>query len=393
MSRKVKICISVFLAALTAVLSGCGTTDDEMIFSPDRVSVNMLLSSFYCPETDDSALAEELYALSTGAVLTGETDSPDLSRSVEVVFTESATGRRERWYVCRDGSCSWDGESYYLMENGESVYHTVKSAWDGLNDIDDFAERLYALKTDYIGDQTADIAILEALGVEQTIGSFTIQLHTETEPYGLTVHLTRRDDILPMEDVDQVMGRYGYLFLALVDNAGVFSWDYSTAGGVHSCTVDTAGRFDVKPFGESRDSFRELCGVIDSISAYDNYPVDVMISTDRDSYIMYGAKADTVSSLWQQMRSVQTQACAQPPETGDAETISVVFYNGSGDVIAAWSFTGSVCRVDGGSEYFDIIGGKPDITAIKYIYESSKTSPDYSRGVYSGSTVFTASQG
>lgn len=393
--KKSKIWIVLLLMLFVSLAAACGQTNDEElvtvpeVFMPDTVQVNMSLSAFYCQPSEDGETVGRLYELYSGMVLMDEELSPDLTWSIQVTFTYSADGEETLWSVCRDGTCAVDGGKYYQMMNGEEIYTQVKAEYDRLRDVEQFAQTLYSLKNDYIGDASADEAILSALGVSETIGTYTIELQTNTAPFGVTVHVMLEDASLPVTDVDTVMGRYGYLFLSLVDNAERFAWDYETASGVHSGSV-LAGTYDVKQYGESLEQFAQLCGIIDSLSASDGHPEDVSLSSGGSSYVMRGAKADTVSGLWEMVQSLQLEESTVEPE--GSEALNVMFYDSKGNVISAWSFFGEYCRKDGQTEYYHITENAPNLQSIRYIYESSKDSPDYVDGVYINSVIFESAQ-
>ena len=95
------------------------------------------------------------------------------------------------------------------------------------------AEDLYRLKTPYIGSQVAAGEILKALNVEYLAGPYTIELQTEKEPYGITLHLQNiQVSQRETQFMDQYLRQVGVLFTALVDNAACFNWDYETRSGV-----------------------------------------------------------------------------------------------------------------------------------------------------------------
>ena len=53
----------------------------------------------------------------------------------------------------------------------------------------EFAKQLYVLQTPYIGDASADWAILNTIMEYYGITSYeSMELHTETEPYGISLH-------------------------------------------------------------------------------------------------------------------------------------------------------------------------------------------------------------
>ena len=90
------------------------------------------------------------------------------------------------------------------------------------------ADTLYALKTPYIGSVPACGAILQELNVGEVLGPYTLELQTDTEPYGITLHTDRSFGAF-QEERDAYLdyiSQVGWLFLALVDNAGRFTVTY-----------------------------------------------------------------------------------------------------------------------------------------------------------------------
>lgn len=126
------------------------------------------------------------------------------------------------------------------------------------------AEELYGLKTPYIGNHAACGEILKALNVSQAVGPYTIELRTEKEPYGITLHL---ENCPALEEERAGNTRYlrqaGTLFTALVDNASFFNWDYVaapkgiTGAGIHPGLKKPVDR---EAFQALYDSFRQAVG-------------------------------------------------------------------------------------------------------------------------------------
>lgn len=238
------------------------------------------------------------------------------------------------------------------------------------------AEALYVLKTDYIGDASACGSILQALGME-SLGGYTMALQTEKEPYGITVHLTP-DESLAEADIDAYMSRCGYLFLALVDNAERFAWDYETADGTHSRHVDDS--FQVKPYAQSEESFRELCQVVELLARAEHWPADVLISSGSDDYVMRGADDATISALWAGVKSLDLERSGDDIAQDDA--LNLLFYDEDGQLLSAWSFYGDYCRTEGGAQLYKVSSDRFSYRNVRWVYEFSRISEDYAEGVY-----------
>lgn len=98
------------------------------------------------------------------------------------------------------------------------------------------AKKLYALRTEYIGDNAAVGAILDALGLPEMGGEYLlekpveyeyyIRLETAQEPYGVTLfHVFKEEIREPWSNERNLeMWMRGYVALALIDNAEWVEW-------------------------------------------------------------------------------------------------------------------------------------------------------------------------
>lgn len=105
-----------------------------------------------------------------------------------------------------------------LLTKPQSKPLTDPGQWD--------ARQLYALRTQYVGDNAAVGAILDALGFADEHGySYGIRLTTDKEPMGVTVCYTF-EDALPERSVEwnRQMAQRSYVVMALVDNIEWVSW-------------------------------------------------------------------------------------------------------------------------------------------------------------------------
>lgn len=101
------------------------------------------------------------------------------------------------------------------------------------------AEKLYALRTEYIGDNAAVSGILDALGLpemgdtaDSDTYAYSIRLDTNREPMGVTVCYSFAGDIPERSaEWNRQMAQRGYIAMALIDNIDWFRWtDIDQAG-------------------------------------------------------------------------------------------------------------------------------------------------------------------
>lgn len=105
--------------------------------------------------------------------------------------------------------------TYTASEPIRRVIVNDRVVWDEGARISPFTAKLFALRNPYVGDASADMALLRAL----LEGDYTIELQTEQEPYGMTVRLPER---LPgeIETLQPMLQRVGCAMLALTENLG-----------------------------------------------------------------------------------------------------------------------------------------------------------------------------
>lgn len=104
------------------------------------------------------------------------------------------------------------------------------------------AKKLYALRTEYIGDNAAVGAILDALGFRAAGAAgdgqaytYSFEVETASEPYGVVVRYAFAG-ALPQRTAEwnRQMAQRGYIAMALIDNIDWFRWtDIDQAGTSH----------------------------------------------------------------------------------------------------------------------------------------------------------------
>lgn len=104
------------------------------------------------------------------------------------------------------------------------------------------AEKLYALRTPYVGNNSAVGAILDALGLpemgdtaDSDTYAYSIRLDTNRKPMGVTVCYAFAGDVPERSaEWNRQMAQRGYIAMALIDNIDWFRWtDIDQAGTSH----------------------------------------------------------------------------------------------------------------------------------------------------------------
>ena len=130
---------------------------------------------------------------------------------------------------------------------------SADGAWD--------AETLYDLRTPYVGDPSAVGRILNAVGLDKmgadSDWSFTVQISTEQEPYGLTLLYTYDSESFLGYGPTWArrMRAGGYLTMALIDNAEWVAWQEN---GTEMGRVTNDGAYDIAAARQSVDGLRQL---------------------------------------------------------------------------------------------------------------------------------------
>lgn len=103
---------------------------------------------------------------------------------------------------------------------------------------EDLADQLYKKKVPYIGDAAACTELLEALHLSEVAGPYTIELQTETEPYGITVTF-EQFPVFPagQELLHSYCADVADIFLSQVENAGKFAWRFDPEQASASTTA------------------------------------------------------------------------------------------------------------------------------------------------------------
>lgn len=138
------------------------------------------------------------------------------------------------------------------------------------------AKKLYALRTEYIGDNAAVSGILDALGFRAAGAAgdgqaytYSFEVETASEPYGVVVRYAFTG-ALPQRTAEwnRQMAQRGYLALALIDNAEWLRWeDVGAEGETPVSGTVYAGDYVAADYNAVRESAAGLQALMDVLQA------------------------------------------------------------------------------------------------------------------------------
>ena len=166
---------------------------------------------------------------------------------------------------------------YQSSEDVKQVVLENRILWDGGVSIDGTVSDLYQSRNPYVGDTSADGRSVQAaravLGINDgALISYGTQLQTSEEPYGwtfLNVQISSSDNV---ERLHQEMKQLGCLLIAVTDNLGYVSFEYSVDGAenadgnttltVTEADVDAMAGQSVKAMAQTPGGLQKLVELI-----------------------------------------------------------------------------------------------------------------------------------
>ena len=166
---------------------------------------------------------------------------------------------------------------YQSSEDVKQVVLENRILWDDGVSIDGTVSDLYQSRNPYVGDISADGRSVQAaravLGINDgALISYGTQLQTSEEPYGwtfLNVQISSSDNV---ERLHQEMKQLGCLLIAVIDNLGYVSFEYSVDGAenadgnttltVTEADVDAMAGQSVKAMAQTPEGLQQLVDLI-----------------------------------------------------------------------------------------------------------------------------------
>lgn len=161
------------------------------------------------------------------------------------------------------------------------------------------AEKLFALRTEYVGDNAAVSGILDALGLpemgdtaDSDTYAYSIRLDTNREPMGVTVCYAFAGDVPERSaEWNRQMAQRGYIAMALIDNIDWFRWtDIDQAGTSHVTGAVYSG--DGVVYSSNHAGYVDaLSAARESVKGLQTYMDMLRTMAEDGSIVYYGGDA------------------------------------------------------------------------------------------------------
>ena len=169
---------------------------------------------------------------------------PKMAAVCPLAFGEVAVKERVKNVLGYKKPAVWAAVVLVIAAVVIGVCLLTKPSYKNVGTLD--AEKLFALRTPYVDNNSAVGAILDALGFRELGSSgadygYAVHLSTDREPMGITVLYTY-EGAVPQRSEERYrqIAMRGYIALALIDNAEWFSWQEHGADGTSNKADSTA---------------------------------------------------------------------------------------------------------------------------------------------------------
>lgn len=155
-------------------------------------------------------------------------------------------------------------QSLYTVE-GEITQIRIgdRILWDHGEIVSAFASNVFQSRHPYIGNMSENGDTVRTLQMVSHLGNFKNELQTKEEPYSWKLLLENEIPALQRELKEDNMRAYAYVFLAVIDNLGEVSFEYTVDGNICLLVVtsEEASAFagcDIKKCGQDVLLLQEL---------------------------------------------------------------------------------------------------------------------------------------
>lgn len=121
-------------------------------------------------------------------------------------------------------------ETYSANQEITEVHLGERILWARGENISAVASAVYQTRHAYIGDMPANGKTASALNMSMTLGSYTCELQTNTEPYGWIFKLEEEVFTPSRRFKEEHMQRYAYVLLAVIENLSEVTYEYMYNG-------------------------------------------------------------------------------------------------------------------------------------------------------------------
>lgn len=154
-------------------------------------------------------------------------------------------------------------KSYTAENEITEVRLDERIIWSQGEKISSITSAVYNTRHPYVGDMPENGRTASALNIANYLGNFTNELQTSEEPYGWRLILENRFSSGRQTGMEESMRSYAYVMLAVIENLGEVSYEYSIDG--EHCelkvTAEEASAFagkNIKSMGESVAALQQL---------------------------------------------------------------------------------------------------------------------------------------
>ena len=130
-------------------------------------------------------------------------------------------------------------DTYVADQQITMVMNGDKIIWANGTNIDERTSNAFATSHSYIGNAVENSYTVSALGIADYLGTFTMELQTSKEPYGLNLILNEPISKDVIDNKRNQMKIFSYALLGLIDNLDVVTFEFNSDNGKEKIKIST----------------------------------------------------------------------------------------------------------------------------------------------------------